>query len=663
MQQLTLQNYLRLMPRPRCAVAIQIKSALYFIRKVTIRLREGESGIAAKIKQLLQHASDRSYREVVQHKKILTAGLAALFLGCILGMNGWEILVVEKVAAQAAPPHPDQFYNTAIQLIGFVQHLLLWLLYRVLSLLERLFDPNAFITEYLVPQGGGVGPLQTLWMHARDIVNVILAFLLIGGAVMTIVFAKGDFFKNNIIKFLVAIILVNFSWFFPRVIIDTANVLTATVYSLPAAIDYHCQGPLVNDVRQKCFVWEDPQFDLNEAEQAAWIALGNDYDCTPDFLICYKKVPLEQSANSPAAILLGLVLNNASLFELSKIPDIPDGQIENVPLGTDRASKQIRIIIYAAFSLIMIGALFFPLLAMLVVFIVRIPYLWLTIAFMPFMFLGLILGDKMGEFDTMKIIWKKFLGAAFVPLFVAIPLALGFILLNVGMETIVMPNWGEVTTGLFSFKNFLDLLWLCMTLGVLWMGTFMALKAAHIAEGVVTSIQNFGQSLGKGIAKMPLRIPFIPAPSGKGLMSVGGAVQGIKTWGNSGFPDKLDEKRPGSGGGPNIGGEALAQEIEAPNYVNINNDVHVKLDRHYTVLEGETLQSANDVQNIGDANTLRNLKQAIVEIKMGMEEAARKVGKTAVITDEEIAKFANKHNQYTKDILTEAAVTALRSLP
>ena len=39
-----------------------------------------------------------------------------------------------------------------------------------------------------------------------------------------------------------------------------------------------------------------------------------------------------------------------------------------------------------------------------VVFLIRIPIIWLTISFMPFMFLGFVMGDKMGQFDTMKMI-------------------------------------------------------------------------------------------------------------------------------------------------------------------------------------------------------------------------------------------------------------------
>ncbi|MFH1670165.1 MAG: hypothetical protein ABIA92_01110 [Patescibacteria group bacterium] len=585
------------------------------------------------------------------HRKLLTAGLAALFLGCIFGMNGWEIFVVEKVAAQAAPPHPDQFYNTMIQFIGFVQSLLLWLLYIVLYLLERLFDPNAFITDYLTPEGGGVGPLQTLWMHSRDIVNVILAFILVGGAVMTIVFAKGDYFKTKIVQFLVAIILVNFSWFFPRVVIDTANVLTATVYALPAAIGYNCVGPDGGD----CYIWEDPQFDLNESARSAWIRLDNDNFCTPDFAICYKRVTLDRNANSPAALLLGLVINNARLFNLSTIPDIPDDRIAGVPIGTDRASRQIRLVIYALFSFILIAALFFPLAAMLIVFIVRIPWLWLTIAFMPFMFLGLILGDKMGEFDTMKI-WKKFLGAAFVPLFVAIPIAIGFMLLNTGIDIIAMPDAGS-TPGLFSIDNFLDLLWLGMTLGVLYIGTFAALKAAHIAETIVTSIESYGQALGKGLAMLPARIPFIPVPGGKGLISAGAAAQGLKKLANpyQQWNDQLDKAFPDSGLGGSGEGVQLADKIKnssEPKYKNINTKIENDIRPNFNVVnqfKNAAEVEAHEKIDLAEVNRARDL---IKEIEKEMKKANPSVN----LNEKTITEFANRYGAS----FNEEAVKKLR---
>lgn len=556
---------------------------------------------------------------------------------------------MEKVAAQAAPPHPDQFYNTMIQFIGFVQSLLLWLLYIVLYLLERLFDPNAFITDYLTPQGGGVGPLQTLWMHSRDIVNVILAFLLIGGAVMTIVFAKGDYFNTKIIQFLVAIILVNFSWFFPRVVIDTANVLTATVYALPAAIGYNCVGPDGGD----CYIWEDPQFDLNESARAAWIRLDNDNFCTPDFALCYKRVKLDENANSPAALLLGLVINNARLFNLSTIPDIPDDRIAGVPIGTDRAGRQIRLVIYALFSFILIAALFFPLAAMLIVFIVRIPWLWLTIAFMPFMFLGLILGDKMGEFDTMKI-WKKFLGAAFVPLFVAIPIAIGFMLLNTGIDIIAMPDAGS-TPGLFSIDNFLDLLWLGMTLGVLWIGTFAALKAAHIAETIVTSIESYGQTLGKGLAMLPARIPFIPAP-GKGLISAGAAAQGLKRISDPSrqWNDELNQKYPGLGGGGE-GGRLADSVINDKKYDSVKTTITTRIQPQFNTVNQFNNASEVEARAKKDPTEINKAKKLIDEIIIEMGKVDPKV----TINENTITEFANRLGANFK----EEAVKKLREMP
>lgn len=544
--------------------------------------------------------------------------------------------MIEKVVAQDASPHPDQFYNTLLQMIGFVQMMIMWLLYKLMFALEILFSPNTFITEYLTPAKGNPNPLHELWKHSRDIVNIILASILVVGAVITIVTANGDILKNNIKKFMIAIILVNFSWWFPRVIIDTASVLTATIYSLPAALNVECK-PLKGDT--SCFIWEDPQFDLSSIEAAEKI--GDGYIPSSDDLH-YKKVPLARNANTPPAILLGLLFNNLRVFDLGKMPDFPDTDNENVPFGTAGVSEQVRIVIYALFSVIILAAVFFPLLAMLVAFTVRIPIIWLTVAFMPFMFLGLIIGNKMGEFNTMNVIWKKFLGAAFLPAIVGIPIAVGFILLNTGMRTIQLPKYEEAGRflGVFDMNNFMDLLWLAMSLGVLWIGTFAALKSANIASGVVDTIKNYGQTLGKGMAKLPLRIPFIPAIGGKpgGFLSAGAAYQKVK--------DTLDPRKvvynelskeyPGEATG--LGGGALADRVlNEPALRAIRSDIDIRISNDFNSVNNFTGKDF-DTYAKENVDKLTNAIKNVKDIAAKMKEADPNI----IINEKTVTEFANK---------------------
>ncbi|MCF7844502.1 MAG: hypothetical protein K9M03_01585 [Kiritimatiellales bacterium] len=588
---------------------------------------------------------------MLKHKKILTASLAAIILGCLLRFDSLEFFVIHKALAQAASANPNDFYNTAITAIGFIQQILLWVLFRILLMLEMLFNPNTFITDFLDPTDPtAVRPLHDLWKISRDIVNIILAFLLVAGAVTTIVTAKGEIFSSYIRKFLIAIILVNFSWWFPRVILDTANVLTATVYSLPAAIGFNCVDDEGGD---NCYIWEDPQFDLDKTKVEA---LGNDYEVAYDIL-WFKRTPLSASANTPPAILLGLVINNARIFKIAKIPNIPGvAEPDNIPLSTERAAKQVRIVIYAAFSLIIIAALAFPLIAMLVVFVVRIPIIWLTVAMMPFMFVGLIMGEKMKDFNTMNLIWKKFLGAAFVPLFAAVPLSLGFLLLNSGMHIIAMPEYEKtISSGVFGVETFLSLLWLAMTLGVLWVGTFTALKAAKIAESIVQSIQNYGQMVGKGVAKLPLRIPFIPAPGGApgGFMSAGAAYAKVKGSlnHNAAINEELNKLYPGSstGTGGALADRVLTETKYTTNKTHINNHIAP----HFTSVNnfnGKNV-AAHAAANPGElAKAKRNIEEIVAEMK--------KVDSSTVIDEKTISQFANRFGANYQ----EAVVKQLRTL-
>lgn len=81
---------------------------------------------------------------------------------------------------------------------------------------------------------GGTAPntfgasISSIWGTIRDIANMSFIFVLLYTAVMTM-FGKGDY-KKTIVSIVVAAILVNFSLFFTKVIIDAGNLIALTFY-------------------------------------------------------------------------------------------------------------------------------------------------------------------------------------------------------------------------------------------------------------------------------------------------------------------------------------------------------------------------------------------------------------------------------------------------
>ncbi|MBU0458010.1 hypothetical protein KKF03_01015 [Patescibacteria group bacterium] len=458
-------------------------------------------------------------RSGIKHKKIVISGLAIAVLVWLMNINGFEFIGIQEANAQATSTRPDQMLNDSFFLVGTILGFFHWLTLNLVHVMEMVLDPNNFI-EISIGESGP-SPLNKIWQFSRDIMNLLFAFLLIAGGIVTLVTAKKDLITQNMPKFILAVVLVNFSWFFPRVILDVSNILTSAIYSLPSAISAPCE--IIDDTsptgKAPCQLWENIAFNVKPEDVGQFNT--PDWECiqSAGSYTCFQLVPMAEDANSPHAILLGIVINHTKILELAKIrrdnPPPPAGTV-GAPLGSDTTQRLLTAIIQIGFAFLIVIALMFPLIAMLVVFIIRIPILWLTISFMPFMFLGFLIGDKMGKANTMDYIWKNFLSMAFLPALVAIPLTVGFILLNTGVD---LMSSGGITLNDFetpqnfmleSFTTFLDLLWLMMALAVIWIGTFAALSVNKITEAVSTKIKGWGESWGKLAATMPLRIPFMP---------------------------------------------------------------------------------------------------------------------------------------------------------
>jgi len=468
-------------------------------------------------------------------KKILAAlGLVGgLTLVCLV--SPFKETLITKVAATS--PFPGQDINDLIIKSSMLAGFLLGMTYKLVHILEVLVDPRTFIDiAYIGPA------LHNIWAISRNVVNVCLAILLLAGGVVLVVLPdKKSAMLTLVPKFILAMVLVNFSWFFPRIILDVSHVLTATVYTIPAAVSntgITCETKDEFGNPQPCKIWKGVKFGVTQEEKAS---LPPGYTCYNEGsgdMICYQKVPLSDAANSPGSIFSGLIFNHANIASLTmyKSPTILTNNSPSSGAGTSQTEKEMMVLMNIGFALVLIMMLATPLIAMAAAFILRIPILWLTIAFMPFIFIGFLIGDRIPESMNPKKIWSHFLAAAFLPFAVSIPLSAGFILLNGAVEIFnnatLLPSTAfgvlqdEQNLSIPGQRTILDLLWLIMTFMVLWMGTFAALKVGVFAK-VVEPIQRASKTL----AKLPLAVPWIPIPGGgkQSLASIAGAPRMVET--------------------------------------------------------------------------------------------------------------------------------------
>lgn len=384
-----------------------------------------------------------------------------------------------------------------------------------------------------------MGSLYSIWRLSRDIMNIIFAVMLIGVSFYVIITSKSDMIKDKIVTFIIAVILVNMSWFFPRVILDVANVLTATIYSLPNSLGIECQQfddgdppravpcRVVTAVvifpsppKQKAFCKE------HAGGKTAACSCITDIEChvTQDY-------DEARATMKPAhAMINGMAVSFAKITLLPKVPaSMPKGDAST----TSAVLLSFQIAINIMMALMVQVAVVLPLLALAVGLLIRIIIIWITTAFMPFSFLGYVMTGKLGTavFEGAPDIWKEFLNAAFLPAIVGVPFSIGFIMLSAVAKTTTFPMAStplEIDVPLLvGVTSWWAILWLFAAIGIMWVGAFTALKRSAITAKFTEKIKGFGEQIFGGLIQAPLLVP-IPLPGAGPGTNLGTLVHGPK---------------------------------------------------------------------------------------------------------------------------------------
>ncbi len=451
---------------------------------------------------------------MLKNKRTLIKALVAV-LGLLLLVNG-ETLQVPKALAITIDPNLGNPMATVLQVMASFTTFLQIALFICLQMVSWLMNTSFFTDPAMM------GMLRSIWVLSRDIMNMLFALMLIGVAFYTIIVADGTFVKSKISTFVMGVILVNFSWFFPRVIIDVANVLTSTIYSIPNMLpNFDCKSIGETGAPEACkVVTKIVIFPTLVEEGDPDFSRARGGDCYTG-IVCWHTELFNTAAptmNAAHATINGLAVSFARLTTMAKVPANPG------PPGAGIAGvlTSLKLMINILMVFVIQIALVFPLLGLAVGLLIRIVVLWATIAFMPFAFLGFVINDKKlgtGVFGFEDYIWKNFIGAAFLPVTVAIPIVIGFIMLS-SMSSIPPPTgtglvgpWRfPVVAGVSSWWSFL---WMIAALMIIWRGAFDALSKFDAAKGITDKIKGYGEMIGGAAAQLPLLTP-IPLPGGGG---------------------------------------------------------------------------------------------------------------------------------------------------
>lgn len=522
----------------------------------------------------------------------------------------------------------------------------------VLVELEALLNPNAYYD--IMASAGGEDILNNIWIVSRNIVNIILAFLLIAGAAITIVKGEGTIIKTYAKKFILAVILVNFSWFFPRVILDVATIATTTVYNLPSNIpsgDCMTSNPFSDTlIVEPCKTIQDYKFFKKNCDAGFTVVI--------DEVFCFKEGNLDAQANNPYVILNGLVVNFGRFPWLNQVVE------RDATTTTNSAAICTKFVMTAFVGFIITVGMVFPMIAMLLVFIVRIPVIWLTIAFMPFYFLGYALGD-LGKFDGRSFtdILKIFLQAAFIPAMTGVPLSVGFIM----MRALANPDNAPVASSLArvgeyqgvlisGIHSFYAMIWLLMSVMIMWIGVFTILKSFKITSTAVGFIQTAGKSAVTLAAALPLAAPILPQLQPIfGTSSPLGVMSKAKRLAKNPmllFGDDLTI-------GTNDDARGLSRATASDNSV----EYHKKsVD---TVGKGKVDKYNNDIKNVISTNTISRADPVQLALLKDMKKILEANGRSldADAVKELHINLRTDKSQIINSALADKIVTELKALP
>lgn len=426
------------------------------------------------------------------------------------------------------------------------------LFFPILSLIGMLME-NDFV------MGGDMqNTLNEVWKIIRDFANVIFVFILLIVAFVNVV-GLGDAvaqyeMKKMVPRIIAALILVNFTFFFSKVAIDGANILTAAIYSIPSDSDIAKARKGVTDVNT-IYSYD---CDLERYKQGKeWVKTekinsssfkdgeyngGNSYIESGSIKGKEMNFEVDRKKLAEDQVVCFFVLapsdygpdggGTGTKFVASQIPYVMATSfsgIVDINKVADGVNSGVTLTINSFFQLFMFLVLFFAFLALLVALVVRVVMLWVLVILSPLVVIQkLILSGSSfgGDFDAFDAFIKYLL----IPVKVAVVMMIGLVMVTTipkffesEQKLQTLENRAQTSTMADDKMNKINIgkdpstlqfmmFWI-MSVGILWVGVFWSFKGTK-AEGFTEPIKKAGQWVMKSpqYAKIP----------GTGGMSVAG---------------------------------------------------------------------------------------------------------------------------------------------
>jgi len=413
------------------------------------------------------------------------------------------------------------------------------------------FQIGNFLGNDYIYQGAMGDMLQKIWVMARNLVNIFFVFYLLFMAIRTIFWPESslDDLKKGMIKFVLLLVAVNFSWLGAKVVLDAASVTTHAIFAIPSGIgdppDYQeCQVNTNGETPIKGLCY--PTKIIAPAESSTQPILyfqdkeGDDDNCS-EIEEAYKEVydedtgELKNNIDPKHQKLIGrtsMCMESLNLFKYDQNTatiylTYGMARIQNLANATSSGGSGSQLAVGVLMSIILQVVYAIALLALFITLIVRMMMLWFLVAFSPFL-VALVLFEGKNPAEE-YFSFPQFINWAFAPAKVGGVFVVAFMMISAGqsMGNITVRALDNLANNSgFTFKilgqeslfagmgSIQDFLWLIMTTAVLWLGVFAVLKKLSLVGGWFGRIGDKGKEYAIQAAKLPFVAPIIPSANG-----------------------------------------------------------------------------------------------------------------------------------------------------
>lgn len=409
------------------------------------------------------------------------------------------------------------------------------------------FKIGALLNNDYVYAGNMGTMLQNIWRVNRNIVNIVFVLILLFLALKQIV--KGD--ENTDLKkilptFAMMLIAINFSWLASKVVLDAAHVVTNITFSIPSAVKGVMGDKLNEIVVAKCGIQQTGNgtgkligncqpTKIYMSPSAQRIIHAKETECNKDIDIKYNEVyPEGKDPNTKATgynEIFGksiycwktMDIGNYSQNTASYFLSFSMAKVQNLVQASSEDIGKLAIGSIMAFLIQLVYLVAFA--CLFIALILRIAALWFFVAFSPFIVLLLFMkSSNLGQGGELanKIGIPAFAHWAFAPAMVGAVWSVGFIMVTTGQSMSAdffekLNETGEVTGRIFEIQtlfmgmeNIQQFIWLLMSVGIIWIGTFAVLTKLSFGKEIFDYVNTAGRKFAGYVGKSPTWVPIIP---------------------------------------------------------------------------------------------------------------------------------------------------------